>query len=277
MECNQSSIIKSLLEVAYDLNPKQDPYQDVIPSLSREDVKGITTYFRDNRITLKEDLELSEGELKTISYLAEFYRKRVAYNPMAINMYLATLGYCGWNDKPVKVVCYKKGMYDTEEGRISFDEWKELSDDEKKEYVTTNDLYVYDIDVALIVHNDLFLRHGKYKFNYPPVPSMFPYIYTGIKAGQYHKFGYVINSKQLDNMPPYTYSGIKATNSIYLPFVRNENTPKSKPPYTYSGIKATNGAYLKNITTPSNSKMPVAYLGVKGRGVSYLKSYKLNK
>jgi len=101
-----------------------DPHYHIAPYLSSREILRDTTFFQDNRITLS-DYTASE-DLKTMSYLAPFYRNRVAYNPKNIDFYLRSLGHLKYSEVGMKLICYEKALCGKEEGSISFEEWKLL-------------------------------------------------------------------------------------------------------------------------------------------------------
>lgn len=133
-----------------------DVYYHIAPHLSSKEITKDCPFFEDNRITLSEEIfdienntttypsedlypsedeypidvifrDYTSEELKTISYLGLFQRNRVAYNPKNIDFYLRTLGYLGYSESMMNILCFSGGECGSETENINYEEWKLLS------------------------------------------------------------------------------------------------------------------------------------------------------
>jgi len=113
----------------------QDPYYYIAPFFSAQEISKKCPFFVDNRITLPE-FDISSDDLKTMSYLAPFYRNRIAYNPKNIDNYLKALGHLKHDESGMDIICYES--IDCENPLttyITYEEWLSLEGD----YVITYD------------------------------------------------------------------------------------------------------------------------------------------
>lgn len=107
-------------------------------------------YWSSNNITLNQNFNLNKEDLITIAYLAKFNKERVGFNPQYIDNYLRCLGYDGKTD----LMCDKNGDF------ITFEEWRNLGDAERNDYITTNQIKISDNKE--IVESDLSPYLGNY-------------------------------------------------------------------------------------------------------------------
>jgi len=100
----------------------------VFPVLSKIDIDINADFFKANNISINKSLELNTNELKTISYLAPFFKEKVRYNPKNIIRYLRIIGYYS-NYDDVVIECIKNiNNPDIEKDYISFEEYLSLPD-----------------------------------------------------------------------------------------------------------------------------------------------------
>ncbi len=75
----------------------KDYYLDVMPILSKEELKPDSNYFTMGRIT--PNPVLTCDELKTASYLAPFYKNKMKYSPIEMYRYFFFMGYTPRRDR----------------------------------------------------------------------------------------------------------------------------------------------------------------------------------
>ena len=112
-----------------DYGIQYDYLDYVFPILSKMELKKDSEFFKTNSITINPDLDLSSRELKTISYLAPFYKEKIKYNPKDIIRYLYFLGYLDVTTDDYTILCLdkKKEYTDKRENYITFEEYLKLS------------------------------------------------------------------------------------------------------------------------------------------------------
>ncbi|NOR58755.1 MAG: hypothetical protein GQ474_09565 [Sulfurimonas sp.] len=143
---------------------KDDPYYSIIPYLYDGEIDATCPFFEDNRITVSDTL--SSEDLKTMSYLAQRYRSRVAYNPKNIDYYMRALGHIDYSQSAMDMVCFPKAECGQLANTIKFQEWLALPASEQCDYIISNTILV-EPSVSNTVFNDLHKRHGEYKYLYP--------------------------------------------------------------------------------------------------------------
>ena len=98
-----------------------DPHYNIAPYFYDGEIGTDCTFFADNRITLAEFN--SSDDLKTISYLAPFYRNRIAYNPKNMDFYLRCIGHLSYSESAMDIVCYDKSTCGEEANSILYKDW----------------------------------------------------------------------------------------------------------------------------------------------------------
>ena len=101
----------------------------VFPILSKVELSSNADYFTANKISINMSLELNSDELKTISYLASFFKEKIRYNPKEIIRYLKILGYSP-NEDDIVIGCLQKDSEynDNIENYIEFEDYLLLPD-----------------------------------------------------------------------------------------------------------------------------------------------------
>jgi len=112
-----------LINETIDYGIKYDYLDYVFPILSDESFTIEDDFFRVNKISPNAGAFLSERELKTISYLALFYKEKVKYNNASIKKYLKILGYENTDASVTPLVLKKDGDYTNKDDFISFEDY----------------------------------------------------------------------------------------------------------------------------------------------------------
>lgn len=99
-----------------------DPFYYFAPYFFDGGIDKQCPFFRDNRVTLPL-AQLSSSDLKTISYLAPFYRNRVAYNPKNIDYYLRATGWMKYDDTAMDIIVYRENMCGDPSGEIMYQKY----------------------------------------------------------------------------------------------------------------------------------------------------------
>lgn len=139
---NKNSDIYDAISEAIDATVahfvKEDPYYYIAPYLSQMEIGKDCPFFADNRITLI-DTDIASEDLKTMSYLATFYRDKIAYSPKNIDYYLRALGHLSHNESGMDIVCYENvNCTDPLITEIPYSEWLLLDG----EYTTTYNMTI---------------------------------------------------------------------------------------------------------------------------------------
>ena len=87
-----------------------DPYYYIAPYLHDGEITKDCPFFKDNDISLPAK-NLDSEDLKTISYLAKFYRNRLAYDPANINRYMWATGHVPYDKKTYDILCFQTNPY----------------------------------------------------------------------------------------------------------------------------------------------------------------------
>jgi hypothetical protein len=123
---NKDKYTDSFLKIVDDVideNLEEDYIHYIFPIISNIELNREADYFIANNITLS-DKQLNSDELKTISYLAPFYKEKVKYDVKQIIKYLGLLGH-ETSESDIEILCSNINS-DYMEETISFDEYLEL-------------------------------------------------------------------------------------------------------------------------------------------------------
>jgi len=105
--------------------------------------------------------KLSNEKMKTISYLATFYKNRIPFNPENIDYYLQCLGYLKIGESAFDIICIKNGNFSNISKDILYRDWQKLGELEKDKYTISNSIYIMP-EYRTIVKSDIESRQGKY-------------------------------------------------------------------------------------------------------------------
>jgi len=111
-----AKVIKEFVDV--------DIFRKIMPILSKGDITIDEDFLKINKISPNRNKNFSSEELKTISYLAPFWKEKIQYNVNDINRYLWFLGY-DFDNNPVDLVALNK--YDIKSNSISYTEYLKLN------------------------------------------------------------------------------------------------------------------------------------------------------
>jgi hypothetical protein len=118
--------VNNYINKTIDKGIQYDYFLDVFPILSKLELTYNSRFFKLNKIT-PNGIGLSDKELKTISYLAPFYKEKVKYNIKEIVRYLKFLGYDVTNEDVTLMCLDKTKPYDdNRDNYITFEEYLKL-------------------------------------------------------------------------------------------------------------------------------------------------------
>ena len=136
------------IDQSIDFLIPENQYDYLMPIFSKNDIDIYSDFFKTNFITPNANAGLSSDELKTISYMAKFWKEKSRYNIYNINRYLSFIGY---NDNDngsfIDVICTKiSSGYGINSGIISFEEFLGLDDE---------DYYKLSISIGLSIERSV--------------------------------------------------------------------------------------------------------------------------
>lgn len=102
--------LRKILSEAVEETLSVDPYYYIAPYLHKGVIDKNCPFFKDNNITLPSKYIDSE-DLKTISYLAKFYRNRLAYDPRNIDRYMWATGHIPYTKSSYDILCFETLPY----------------------------------------------------------------------------------------------------------------------------------------------------------------------
>jgi hypothetical protein len=118
--------VNNYINKTIDKGIQYDYFLDVFPILSKLELTYNSRFFKLNKIT-PNGIRLSDKELKTISYLAPFYKEKIKYNIKEIIRYLKFLGYDVTNEDVTLMCLDKTKTYDSNRSNyITFEEYLKL-------------------------------------------------------------------------------------------------------------------------------------------------------
>jgi hypothetical protein len=118
--------VNNYINETIDKGIQYDYFLDVFPVLSKLELTYNSRFFKLNKIT-PNGIGLSDKELKTISYLAPFYKEKIKYNIKEIVRYLKFLGYDVTNEDVTLMCLDKTKTYDNNRSNyITFEEYLKL-------------------------------------------------------------------------------------------------------------------------------------------------------
>ena len=103
---DERNAVREALDLAVTHFLNEDPYYYVAPFLSEKEITKNCPFFENNGISLPPKVLTSE-DLKTISYLAPFYRNRLAYDPKNIDRYLWATGHLDYSVSSFDLLCFE--------------------------------------------------------------------------------------------------------------------------------------------------------------------------
>ena len=115
-----------------------DIFIKIFPILSPKEMTRNDDFFKINNITPNREKNFSSDELKTISYMANYYKEKVKYSVGEIERYLKFIGY-DLSERATDIVCIEKdGDYEPLlETNISFQTYLTLPNEDFREYKHT--------------------------------------------------------------------------------------------------------------------------------------------
>ena len=143
---NINTIINNTINNFIDI----DYLYKVFPILSKKELTKDSIFFKDNKISLNTNLDLSQKELKTISYLSLFYKQKIKYNPKEIIRYLKFLGYDA-NIDDVNIMVFDKSNYSIED---------DYDNDFENKYITMEEYL--NLSYTIICKTSLNIKTLKY-------------------------------------------------------------------------------------------------------------------
>jgi len=102
--------LRKILSETVEQTLSTDPYYYIAPYLYKGEIDKDCPFFKDNNITLPSKLLASE-DLKTIAYLAKFYRNRLAYDPRNIDRYMWATGHIPYSKSSYDILCFETSPY----------------------------------------------------------------------------------------------------------------------------------------------------------------------
>lgn len=119
-----------------------------MPILSKKSITKYSDFWNDFKISLNRNIDFTEDELRTISYLAPFYKNKAKYNIKEVVRYLQFIGYEA-NEDTLSVECFDRANYDKD---------TQYDDDFDNKYITMEeylllsyfDVLVFNIEVDIL-------------------------------------------------------------------------------------------------------------------------------
>lgn len=99
--------VSDKIDETIDYHIGDDVFLKILPILSSKDLLITSDFFDINKITPNSAKSFSSDELKTISYMAKFYKEKVKYSVGEIERYLTFLGY-DLEERATDIVCVRK-------------------------------------------------------------------------------------------------------------------------------------------------------------------------
>ena len=126
----QVDSVRDAIDETIDSLINDDAYLSLYPILSPSSIDIGNEFFGRNDITPNVIAEMTSEELKTASYLAEFYKEKVTHNVGDIDRYLWFLGY-EHSGVAAEILCQDvETEYFDEPTSITFQEYLALQDGE---------------------------------------------------------------------------------------------------------------------------------------------------